>query len=56
MEPKQDLPDPVREHQRRRIDRRSFLNGAGRFAVDGLTPGASRCARADARRRAQSSR
>jgi 3-keto-L-gulonate-6-phosphate decarboxylase len=36
----QDLPDPVHEHQHGRIDRRSFLNGAGRFAVGGLTAGA----------------
>ena len=36
----QALPDAVHEHQHGRIDRRSFLNGAGRFAVGGLTAGA----------------
>jgi 3-hexulose-6-phosphate synthase len=46
MEPKkasgipQELPDPFRERQHGPIDRRSFLHGAGRFAVGGLTGGA----------------
>jgi 3-hexulose-6-phosphate synthase len=39
MERKQDLADPVREHQHGRIDRRSFLSGAGKVAIGGLTAG-----------------
>jgi carboxymethylenebutenolidase len=34
------LLDLFREYQQGHIDRRSFLNGAGRFAVGGLTVGA----------------
>jgi 3-hexulose-6-phosphate synthase len=34
------LLDLSREHQHEHIDRRSFLNGAGRFAVGALTAGA----------------
>ena len=34
------LPDPFREYQRGHIDRRSFLTGAGRFAVGALAAGA----------------
>ena len=36
----QELLDLSREHQQEQIDRRSFLHGAGRFAVGGLTAGA----------------
>jgi len=34
------LPDLFHEHLHRHIDRRSFLNGAGRFAAGALTAGA----------------
>ena len=36
----QEPLDLFHEHQREHIDRRSFLHGAGRFAVGGLTVGA----------------
>lgn len=36
----QGLPDPILEYQHGHIDRRSFLNGAGRFATRALTAGA----------------
>ena len=36
----QERLDLVHEQQHEQIDRRSFLHGAGRFAVGGLTAGA----------------